>query len=194
LNSFAALEFPDVPEVTEVPDSVPHKEKKVSYKSEVSSSTMRTIVFFFLRNMHAVKAHNLEQWRLFKHGANTLETASETMNAALYIFWKLEDDFHRVLQEKQKKDKHPRTFFQHSDLLEYLKAAKGKSRSDSNALETSDLCERTCQILQHCFTGPLERQGMPWELGEPLAFLADQGLDLKHHERVWLYSVASLWV
>jgi hypothetical protein len=57
-----------------------------------------------------------------------------------------------------------------------------------------DLYERTCQVLEHCFTLPLVKQSYPTELGEPLSFLNDQGLDMQPDEKVWLYSIACLWV
>jgi hypothetical protein len=49
-----------------------------------------------------------------------------------------------------------------------------------------DLCERTCQVLEHCFTLPLVKQSYPTELGEPLSFLNDQGLDMQPDEKAWL--------
>jgi hypothetical protein len=72
---------PSYPPTT--PISSTYKGKKVIYKAVATPSSIRMIVYFYLRNSHALKLYNLKQWRRYKEGSISLQAASETMNANL---------------------------------------------------------------------------------------------------------------
>jgi hypothetical protein len=124
LNLYQDLEVYEPFYLPTTPISSTYKGKKVIYKAVATPSSIRMIVYFYLRNSHALKLHNLKQWRRYKEGSISLQGASETMNVNLYALWALEDNFHTALQEKQKNNLNPRRFPRYRDLLDFGKAKR----------------------------------------------------------------------
>jgi hypothetical protein len=192
-NIFDVLHIEYPPEIPDVPEWITktksNKKTRTSYRPKFAKQQMQLYVVAFLVECETLRTHASEQWILYGDGKISLQTASEVQNGAMYLIRSLEETIHERLGSTQKGAQVQRQFDQHSDLLAFLQERWQKVKPES---VQADQCARMSDILEHCFTKPLEGHD-PKELGTPLAFLSDPVLHLDNDEKAFLFVAACLW-
>jgi hypothetical protein len=194
-NIYAPLIVEDLPEIPEIPATVPYKVgKKVhksSYRCARADREIKFHIFLFLKFATSITIHVREQIKRYVAGEIPFDVFTTAWNVVIHLLRDLNEKFLEDVRKAEEGNLRPREFIEHSDILDYLHTAKGKAKTASKRPE--DLCERTNHILQQRFTKPALDRMDPRSLGDPLEFLGDDEIALTYDEKVFLYSTTCLW-